>query len=427
MDEQSSDVPINLRKLRILYQHGNTAIIGLIMLSIAVCCFIYFYYQPATNISSMVLAAWLILYLFVSIVRLFGISVFNTMKPTESQLDYWLYAYLCGVLISGLMWGLLFMYLLENIDTENQNFIIFLMEALIAAAVATYASSFIAFLLTGITIMSPTLILFFLSDDPELIVTANLLIIFFLFLIIISKRLTKTIAGYLTMEIDIDKLRYEKNYAAMLNRELEEEIMKRIQTEGILKEEKYKAEALANKLIQITTIDGLTGISNRRRFDEYMQNEWKRSSRVGSPISLILCDIDFYKAFNDTYGHVAGDDVLRRIAKLLEHYARRAGDLAARYGGEEFAIILPDTTSEKARHLAEEIRLAIEDMHIAHKSSTISDYVTVSFGVATMIPTRHISFRTLINMADEALYSAKDKGRNCVVTIDHLHTVHAEI
>jgi two-component system, cell cycle response regulator len=127
---------------------------------------------------------------------------------------------------------------------------------------------------------------------------------------------------------------------------------------------------------------------------------------------LIMCDIDFYKDYNDTYGHLAGDDSLKKVANVLEHYARRASDLAARYGGEEFVIILPDTESDKAVHIAEQIRTAVEDLHIQHSSSQTSDYLTISLGVATIIPTRDQKPGTLINFADEALYQAKKNGRN---------------
>lgn len=425
MENRPVDVSLNLKKMHLLYQHGQSAIVGLIAIAVVACLSVYLFTGLA-DISYVTVAVWLTIYLLVSVIRLYGVALFDTINPTPEQSKYWLYAYLTGTLISGLMWGVLVVFLLSTLGQESRNFILFFMEAMISASVATYAASFAAFAVTGITIMSPTVIMFMVSGDPELIITGDLLIIYFLFLVIISIRLTKTIVSYLSMELDIDKLKHEKNFATALNRELEEEIIKRIQAEDLLKEQKYKAEALVNKLFQITSLDGLTGISNRRRFDEYLLNEWKRSARNGTPLSLILCDIDYYKHYNDTYGHLAGDDALKEIANLLEHYSRRAGDLAARYGGEEFAMILPDTTSDKARHIAEELRMSIEELQLPHKSSSISDHVTASFGVATTIPTRHVNVKFLINLADEALYKAKDRGRNCVMTTDKLHVSHAE-
>ena len=408
---------IKARKIAILYQHANAVIIGMVFLSLFVTSFIYFNLWPE-NRSIEILAIWQIMFLLVSVVRLYGVTLYKNATIDLKQLNYWLYAYLSGIVVSGCLWGILFLYLAGILDEINTNFMIFFMEGMISAAVAAYATSFIAFLITSSTIMCPVIIYFLLQQNPLFNYIGYMLIIFLVFLLLISRQLNRTIEGYLASEYNVSRLQREKNYAAMINRELEEEILKRIDTEGKLKEEIIKAEALAEKLITISSKDGLTGLNNRRRFDEYLEKEWNRAARSSSQISLILCDIDAYKAYNDTYGHLAGDDCLKKVAEVLEHYTRRAGDMAARYGGEEFVLLLPETSLANATRLAEDIRLSIEALAEPHSASPVSEFVTASLGVATIIPTRHLSPDTLIKLADDAMYSAKDGGRNRVVAIN---------
>lgn len=170
------------------------------------------------------------------------------------------------------------------------------------------------------------------------------------------------------------------------------------------------------KLKQISTIDGLTRIANRRKFDETLFLEWKRMRRNNTRISLIMCDVDYFKLYNDTYGHQLGDECLCAVAKTIQSQLNRPGDLAARYGGEEFAVILPETTPEGAFHVAETIRKAIFDLNIHHASSKVGSSITLSLGVASVIPKQDDeSFDVLIKTADRALYEAKEQGRNRVV------------
>ncbi len=408
---------IHAKKVEILYRHGISAVIGMFLMSLVAAGFVHFFIWPE-NRSSNLLLIWLVMFLLVSTIRLYGISLYKNSRITPENADTWLYAFVAGIVISGCLWGLFFLYLVGYLETEHRYLILFFMVGMISAAVATYATSLIAFVVAAFTVMGPVILHLLLHKDPFSTYMGYMLMIYVVYLLYITRQLNNTLNVFLANESNISRLEREKQYAAMLNRELEEEILKRKHTEGKLKAEIDKAEALADKLIMISSKDGLTGINNRRRFDEYLENEWNRSARSKSPLSLILCDIDSYKAYNDTYGHVAGDDCLKRIANVLEHYARRAGDMAARYGGEEFAIILPDTSADKARHIAEQIRVAVEDLRVLHKSSEISNYVTVSLGVATLVPIRDKKYTTLINLADECLYQAKDNGRNKVIVAD---------
>ncbi len=173
-------------------------------------------------------------------------------------------------------------------------------------------------------------------------------------------------------------------------------------------------QELNQKLAELSITDGLTEIGNRRRFDEVLASEWNRAERLGQPLSMALLDVDWFKKYNDHYGHVAGDECLRRVARVLADHARRAGDLAARYGGEEFAIIMPAADSSTALTLAQAICDAIHQQEMPHALSEFG-CVTVSIGVATMQPDKNLIPTALTNLADQALYRAKSEGRNCVV------------
>lgn len=183
-------------------------------------------------------------------------------------------------------------------------------------------------------------------------------------------------------------------------------------TERKLAEQKL---AEANELLQkLSTIDGLTQVANRRYFDQAMEQEWEWACRNFSPISLVLVDIDHFKAYNDTYGHQEGDDCLKYVAQTIKHALPRPTDVVCRYGGEEFVVILLGADEESSGSIAEHIRHSIEAMKIPHKGSSVSNYVTVSLGVAAMIPSDQAKFSELIRSADSALYQAKNEGRNRV-------------
>jgi diguanylate cyclase (GGDEF)-like protein len=171
-------------------------------------------------------------------------------------------------------------------------------------------------------------------------------------------------------------------------------------------------EQANQELHRLASMDGLTQLANRRRFDEYLQQEWQRMLREQLPLSLILCDIDFFKPYNDTYGHQAGDRCLQQVAKTLQASVRRPADLVARYGGEELAIILPNTQPHGAAHVAQMVCTAIKALAIPHASSSVHSCITISAGAAAIVPPFHLSVEDLIAAADRALYQAKAAGRD---------------
>ncbi len=169
------------------------------------------------------------------------------------------------------------------------------------------------------------------------------------------------------------------------------------------------------QLQQIASLDGLTKVANRRRFDEYLKEVWQRLIDEISPMSLIMCDVDCFKSYNDTYGHQVGDDCLQRIAKAINCAAKAPAYLVARYGGEEFAVILPNTSARGSLYIAETIKIEIEWLKIRHVRSTVAKYVTLSMGVSSTIPNEENSPEALVQAADRALYEAKKQGRDRIV------------
>ncbi len=184
--------------------------------------------------------------------------------------------------------------------------------------------------------------------------------------------------------------------------------------QSLVEERTAALERLNQELQRLTATDGLTGVANRRRFDEALDHEWRRGVRGGMPLACVMIDIDHFKAFNDRYGHLQGDACLRQIAHALVTTAKRARDVVARYGGEEFAVVLPATTAANARLLADQLRTDVAALRIPHDASTTGPHVTISLGVASIVPKQGVAPATLVAAADRALYQAKRSGRNCV-------------
>ena len=176
-----------------------------------------------------------------------------------------------------------------------------------------------------------------------------------------------------------------------------------------------KALQQANMELQrLASIDGLTQIANRRQFDEVLALEWCRMQREGLPLSLIMIDIDCFKIYNDTYGHQQGDDCLQSVARSISQQSKRPADLVARYGGEEFVVVLPNTDTKGATHLAEQMRKQVHLLNIPHKNSPVTPVVTISLGISTVVPVPDYTPEQLLTCADQGLYQAKETGRNRV-------------
>ncbi|NLF43576.1 MAG: diguanylate cyclase, partial [Bacteroidales bacterium] len=181
-----------------------------------------------------------------------------------------------------------------------------------------------------------------------------------------------------------------------------------------IEQQKHELEKVNRQLQKLSLKDHLTQLWNRRKYDETINSEWNRCLRYQRPIALMLLDIDYFKEYNDFYGHLAGDECLTKIGQTIKNSLSRSTDMAARYGGEEFIVLLPDSGKEEAIKIADMLRLKTESMNIPHEKSSVSNYVTVSIGVTSTVPDGNSSYQDLFNVADRALYQAKNAGRNQV-------------
>ena len=404
---------IKARRLDILYgqSYSNLFLSSLLAVSMT---FVF-----RNHLSQASIIAWLIVFTSLTGLRLYRSQVFLNSENTSSNPDYWFSWHLTGVIISGVIWGGFILLLAQSADTTYLSLATMCAAGLCAAAATAYSASLISFLVFAIPLLSPIGGFLVLSENPSTIVMGFFVFLFLITIIAISYQLNKSMTSSLGLQVEkedlLAALEVEKQQVIDTNKILEKDIQEKIQIEAKLLYEKKSAEDISEELRALSTQDGLTGINNRRRFNEALYNEWYRAVRLSTPLALIICDIDKFKEYNDTYGHLAGDKCLTRIAHLIEDSARRAGDMAARFGGEEFVIILPDTESSNAQDIAEQLRGAILDLEIPHETSSVANIITVSFGVYTTLPEKDLPPETMIEFADKALYQAKDQGRNKVV------------
>jgi diguanylate cyclase (GGDEF)-like protein len=218
------------------------------------------------------------------------------------------------------------------------------------------------------------------------------------------------VKNHLTMRIQHQQLIKQ-------NEQLQQEIQARKEIEAALQKSQLELQKLNQELDRLAHLDGLTQTANRRQFDHYLKQEWDRLSREQNPLSLIMCDVDYFKSYNDTYGHQAGDDCLRAIAQAISQAISCSQGLVARYGGEEFGIVLPEIEPSEANLIAQKIQQEVGNLQLVHAGSQVNSYITLSLGITCLIPQHDSSSFLLIELADRALYQAKKQGRNCIITL----------
>jgi diguanylate cyclase (GGDEF)-like protein len=405
---------IKAKRLQILYgqAYSNLFLSSLLAVSMM---FVF-----RNHLSQVSIIAWLLVFISLTGLRLYHSQVFLNSENTSANPDYWFSWHLTGVIISGVVWGGFILLLAQSTDTTYLSLVTICAAGLCAGAATAYSVSLISFLVFSIPLLSPIGGYLVLSEHAATSTLGYFVFLFLIAIVAVSYRLSNTLTASLGLQVEkedlLAALETEKQLVIDANKSLEKDLQKKIQIEAKLLYEKKSAEDISDKLRALSTQDGLTGINNRRRFDEALYDEWYRAARLSSPLSLIICDIDKFKEYNDTHGHLAGDKCLTRIAHLIDDFARRTVDVAARFGGEEFAVILPDTGYEDAKKVAEQMRMAIIGLALPHGVSPVADIVTASFGVHTTTPEKDVHPDTLIDCADKALYVAKGQGRNKVVS-----------
>lgn len=248
----------------------------------------------------------------------------------------------------------------------------------------------------------------FVQSSPEIVVGHYINISIFTFLSFIVARMLYT--GYVNDFMNRKTIEQKNMLLTNINDSLVREIDMR-------REAQNQMQKINQELADLSLIDELTGIPNRRRLEGFLDFEWRRSLRQKTPLSLIMIDIDFFKLYNDHYGHPAGDQCLITVAGALDKCRQRSTDFVARYGGEEFLFIATDIDETGTKILAENLRRSVEELNIPHQYSPVSPYVTISLGTATVIPAAGQKVQEVVNLADQALYHAKHSGRNCVVSM----------
>ena len=242
-----------------------------------------------------------------------------------------------------------------------------------------------------------------------------------IFLTALTQADSKTIAfeygadDYITKPFQIEEVLVRIKKQLGISQSRQELIEKNVRLEQENRQHRLAQEnlfRLNQRLDRLATTDGLTQIANRRYFDDFLVREWRRGRREKFPLSLIICDIDHFKQYNDFFGHQSGDICLQKVAKTISNTAKRPGDLVARYGGEEFVVLLPRTPGRNALQVAETIRDNIEKLKISHPQSSVSNHVSLSLGISCVVPDPRYTRNQLLVTADKALYAAKKQGRD---------------
>lgn len=328
--------------------------------------------------------AWAIFMLFVGLAR-WLMTVQYRRHQRQLSPGYWRRIFAASSLSLGLVWFVWCLYVSMAMDYGGTGISIIVITAagLVSGAVASTSSSISSYVCFSGPILLPLGAVLLFNDQMETQGIGLLLIVFF---VVILRQVQRI--HWVLQESIINRLELEKS--------------------------KEQTEKLAQELYQLSTVDALTSITNRRGFNEALEQEWLRARRSNTQLTLLMIDVDFFKTFNDSLGHLAGDDCLRLIASTLTRHARRAGEVIARYGGEEFAVLLPNTTGTEGVAIAEGMCESIADLNIEHPASDVAKKVTVSIGVYGAVPGQLDESQELIKLADHALYSAKADGRNCV-------------
>lgn len=372
---------VKAEQVRLLYKQGVTIqLLGVFTAFISISIF--------WNVAKHdLLLLWLFIMTTTSFIRLEVNRRFNKISATSFDINKWANIYVVGTFISGIIWGSLAFLYEPTWPASNQVMLFVIFAGITAGSFNTNSSYFIAF---PAFFLPAILSLMFVILQHKFQGYIELSLLFFIYMILMyfsSLKFNNGLANAL-------ELRFEN-----------EKIAKKLENSNVT-------------LTQLANIDGLTKLHNRRSMDKFLLSKWNEHFDEQNHLTFILVDIDYFKDFNDTYGHALGDECLIEVATALARDIRSKYDMAARYGGEEFALIFSHTDKDTALKIAERIRNYVLSLKIDHKSSKINKYVTISIGVSTVIPQSSGNPLAIINASDKALYDAKENGRNCIKYLD---------
>ncbi len=374
------------------------------------------------HIDSSFVLVWLSTLLVINLVRL---VLHYQFKQCRGHLEHfttlhWLLFFALGTGLSAACWGGGLVFLLLTLPFSQVALFYISVLALMSISLGMTSAAWKVFAVyAGLSVLPAALVCLAL---PDLGIMGLLTLAYYVVSLFVSLKAHKVLKQSIIHQLANDRLmmalQHEKDQVLKLNAQLQKDLKAGKRAAETLLAQKHQAEELADKMYELSAIDSLTGIANRRVFDDVLAQEWARARRLQLPLSLIVADIDHFKLLNDHYGHHYGDECLQSVALILKDHLKRPSDLLARYGGEEFVIILPSTGLVAAEMLAQKMRAGIEAASLQHECSPVSDVVTISLGVASMVPVDNRSGYALFEAADKALYDAKKSGRNRTVACE---------
>jgi len=381
-------------QLELLMQHGRVATISSNLVGVLAVIFLLW---PFVELPYLLL--WGAVVLIMLLMR--SLSMSNALVErrfqTSPQRVYW--QLILGSAITGLVWSSAYIYAAENLPIALQYVLLLLVVLITAISLAVTVivrEYFLAYLFTALWPIAWWSLVHYWEQPYNLVIGLVLLAICAL-LMAVSNWIYRSFRNMIS-------LNWERE---AMSRELGD-------LTTSLRDRNRQLQDARRQLTDLANIDELTGLGNRRLVNTVLQEEINRARRAESELSVILIDVDFFKNYNDTYGHPAGDAVLQQLSDLMQRATSRAGEVVARYGGEEFIIILPNASAPSALRTADRLKTLVMDERIPHESSEVGQFLTISQGVVTVSPDSDLEPATLINRADQALYDAKGAGRNTI-------------
>ncbi len=382
------------------------------------------------HLPSSLLALWGGLVVLISVARVWMHRRYSGVHPLlqvappprESRpglnVPIWHFGFFLLALLSGFQWGALGVYVSANLPFAESVLFYLTITGAVGASAATTAASPAVFRAYSLPVLLPVALTLMLQPDADKLALGLMTVAFCLLTCAASSRANDMIRRGIAFGLENERLlatsrRAEARFQ-LLNQQLREEVAAKTRTAHELLAAKKKADALARRLFELSSTDALTGLANRRAFDRQLKEAIGTARQHRRPLALVLCDIDFFKRYNDSLGHPAGDRCLRTIAQALREVPCLSNSMVARYGGEEFAIVLPGETAEQAAQCAELARAAVANFGLSHPCSPVSRSLTISAGVVARVPGPADTAERLLREADRALYQAKQQGRNQV-------------
>lgn len=357
-----------------------------------------------------IMFGWLAAIIIFSSIRYLSLRHIASEQFSQEQAAPYARRYMITAFLLGSTWAAV-AFLLPYVDTEERILIFVLLIAISGGALTTTAAHVISFYSYSYPIMVVYAAHAFTLEGRVWLLVGLLTVIYAIYMTIAAWKLYASLQESIVLRFNWQET---ADNLERVKQELNIELISRKNAEKQLTRLKTELEKAVHHLEELAAIDELTGIPNRRSFDAAIAREWSRARREQSCIALLMIDVDYFKNYNDLYHHQRGDEALKSVAKILNQYAQRPGDMAARYGGEEFALILVNSSEDHVQKLAEKLRRHVRELQIEHEGSESGGYLTISIGTAISNAPADDDYSSLISAADNALYEAKRAGRNQV-------------